>query len=90
MPRFRITVEALSPDTKAEPLQFEVANHDDILAIARRMNGRFDLDEESNSALAIGMKLLGEIVLKHRNTEPFSTLRPALSDFNKAVKAVGV
>ncbi len=89
MHRFRVTVEPLSPGGDPSPLTFEVDNHDDILAIARRMTGRFELDGDASKALALGMKLLGEIVLKYRSREPFSALRPALSDFNKAVKAHG-
>jgi hypothetical protein len=89
MHRFRITVEALSPGAEGERVQFEVENHDDIVAIARRMNGRFELDEASSQAMAIGMKLLGEVVLKNRSRAPFDQVRPALGEFNKAVKAAG-
>lgn len=87
MHRFRIMVEPLSPSAEAPSLQFEIENHDDIVAIAGRMNGRFDLDEDSSKAMAIGMKLFGEVVLKNRQREPFSTIRPALAEFIQAVKA---
>jgi hypothetical protein len=88
MYRYRITVEMLSPEpATSAPLQFETENHDDIIAIANRMNGRFDLDEESAKSMAIGMKLFSEIVLKNRAREPFSTIRPALAEFIKAMKA---
>lgn len=59
---------------EADPLQFEVENHDDIVSIAHRMNGRFDLGEESSKAFAIGLKLFGEVLLKNRNREPFSLI----------------
>jgi hypothetical protein len=88
MYRYRITVEMLSPEpATSTPLQFETENHDDIIAIAKRMNGRFDLDEESAKSMVIGMKLFSEIILKNRAREPFATLRPAIADFIKAVKA---
>ena len=84
MHRFRITVEPLS--SAADPLTFEVENHDDIISIAHRMNGRFDLDEESSKAFGIGLKLFGEIILKNRNRPPFDQIRPAMGEFMKAVK----
>jgi hypothetical protein len=88
MYRYRITVEMISPDPATSPaLQFETENHDDIIAIANRMSGRFDLDEESAKSMAIGMKLFGEIVLKNRAREPFTTIRPAIAGFIKAIKA---
>ena len=86
MPRYRITVEAISPASEGDTLQFEADNHDDIIAIARRMNGRFDLDEDTSKSFAIGLKLLGEVVLKNRTREPFSAIRPAMAEFMKSVK----
>jgi hypothetical protein len=86
MHRFRITVQSLSADAEADSLQFEATNHDDIIAIARRMNGRFDLDEQSSKAFAIGLKLFGEVILKNRSRHPFDQIRPALAEFMKAVK----
>ncbi|SEG72268.1 protein of unknown function [Bryocella elongata] len=91
MPLFRITVEPLPAASSALPedasaLVFDVDNHDDIIAIARRMNGRFDLDEPTSQAFAIGLKLFGEVILKNRQREPFSLIRPAMADFMKAVK----
>lgn len=87
MHRFRVTVEALDTNGEhPEPLHFEVENHDDIIAIARRMNGRFDLDADTSQSFAIGLKLFGEVVLKNRTREPFSQIRPAMAEFMKAVK----
>lgn len=87
MHRFRITVEPLGTDISSEALQFEVNNHDDILAIARRVPVRLGLDEDETRALIIGSKLLGEVVLKHRAEEPFSQLRPALREFMQKLKS---
>jgi multidrug resistance efflux pump len=88
MYRYRITVEMISPKPATSPaLQFETENHDDIIAIANRMPGRFDLDEDSAKSMAIGMKLFSEIVLRNRTREPFSAIRPAIVDFIGAIKA---
>ena len=86
MHRYRITVEAISSGGEGDTLQFEADNHDDIIAIARRMNGRFELDEDTSKSFAIGLKLFGEVVLKNRTREPFSNIRPAMAELIKAVK----
>jgi Domain of Unknown Function with PDB structure (DUF3861) len=62
-----VTVESTS--SSAEPLQFEVENHDDIAAIARKTPNRFGLNEDDTKALVIG-KLFAEIVLKLRKEPP--------------------
>ena len=87
MHRFRITVEPVSEeDSSQEALHFEVPNHDDILAIVSRRPSRFGLAEDETKAMMVGLKLLSEIVLKHRTREPFSGLRPALREFTLRVK----
>jgi hypothetical protein len=88
MNRYRVTVESIS--SNAEPLRFEVDNHDDIAAIARKMPSRFGLSEDDTKALVIGLKLFSEIVLKHRNEPPFSEVRPAMREFTRALKQSGV
>ena len=87
MNRYRLTVQSLS--TTAEPLAFEVGNHDDIVAIAGRLPSRFGLDEDETKALVIGFKLFGEVVLKHRKDPPFSEIRSAMQEFGKALKQSG-
>ncbi len=86
MHRFRITVEPIATETSSAALQFEVNNHDDILAIAQRVPTRLGLDEDETRALIVGAKLLGEVILKHRAEEPFSQLRPALREFMQQMK----
>ena len=87
MHRFRITVEPIASETTSAALQFEVDNHDDIVAIAQRVPTRLGLDEDETRALIVGAKLLGEVVLKHRAEEPFSQLRPALREFMQQLKS---
>jgi hypothetical protein len=88
MHRFRVTVESLAEDGGGT-MEFEVENHDDIVAIAGRAPSRFGLDEDASRALVIGYKLLGEVVLKKRAEEPFASLRPAMGEFGKALKKSG-
>jgi hypothetical protein len=86
MHRYRITVEAIDPKDDQKSLQFEVENHDDILAIAGRVPVRFGLSEDATRSLVIGFKLFSEIVLKKRAETPFAEVRPALRDFSQALK----
>lgn len=89
--RYRITVEHLEdaqgqPSTHPAPLTFEVGNHDDILNIAERMRGRGDLDPETATALAVGLKLFGEVMLENRKHPLFESLVPHFGQFMKQLK----
>jgi len=89
--RFRVTVEHLAlPDGSApvppQSLQFEAGNHDDILAIAKRMNERTSLSEADAQALAIGMKLFGEVMLHNRDLPLFSEFAPHFRSFMQRIK----
>ena len=91
--RYRVTVEMLT-DAKGEPLDrqrvlsFMTANHDNLLEIARGLKTRdLGLDEHESAALAIGLKLFGEVVLTHRKEPLFATLQPALGSFLHDLKS---
>lgn len=88
--RYRITVEPLAdakgaPSTH-QPLQFEVGNHDDIIAIVERMRGREDLPEDAATALAVGLKLFSEVMLEHREHPLFSSFREPFVQFMQTLK----
>lgn len=90
--RFRITVEALT-DRKGEPvdqpeLVFEVENHDDILAIVERIQGREDLNfgEQNSAAFAVGLKLFSEVMMEHRKHPLFEPLRDSFKQFMIGLK----
>lgn len=89
--RYRITVEHLSdpdgaPSSHPAPLQFEVGNHDDILAVVARLTQRTDLDAASATALGVGLKLFGEVMLENRQHPLFAELFPQFGDFMKKLK----
>ena len=88
MYRYRITVESLSPATEGEKLSFEAENHDNLFLIARNAVGHFNLDEDAAKAFAIGLKLFGETVLKNRNHPLFGSIKPAMGEFIKTMKAM--
>jgi hypothetical protein len=86
MYRYRITLESLSPATEAKELHFEVDNHDDIFAIARRMSGKLGLEEEATNAFALGLKLFGETILKNRDNPLFGQIKPSFGELMRSLK----
>lgn len=88
---FRITVEALGetagPSNPDHPrLQFDAANHDDILHIVERLRQRGDFDAETAAQLGVGLKLFGEVMLTHRQNPLFAELTPHFGAFMKRLK----
>ncbi len=89
--RYRVTLEHLAdaqgaPSTQ-EPLQFEVGNHDDIIAIVGKLRGRADFDDQSAAAFGVGLKLFGEVMLENKNHPLFVAFRPHFSQFMKELKS---
>ena len=88
--RYRITLEHLADTKGALPapktLQFEVGNHDDLFTIVERMRGRGDFNENTATALVIGLKLFGEVMLEEKAHPLFSSLRPHFAQFMKELK----
>jgi hypothetical protein len=88
--RYRVTVEHLAPAKEGEalhaPLQFEAINHDEILAIADRLRTRLDYGDDETAQLAVGLKLFGEILLKHREDALFAPLRESFREFIGGLK----
>lgn len=89
--RYRITVEHLAdaqgePSRYTQPLCFEVGNHDDIFRIVEATRARVDLDENAATALAVGLKLFGEVMLEHRQHPLFQEFAPHLRAFMQGLK----
>jgi hypothetical protein len=84
--RYRITVEPLTPKA-GPPLIFEADNHDDIIAVARRIAASGTMTEREAAELAVGLKLFGEVVLRHRRDPVFSPMLATITDFMKRFKA---
>ena len=89
---YRITVEHLStPDGQAVDvpgtLQFECGAHDDILALVQRSRQRGDFDADTAAAFTVGLKLLGEVILKNRKHPLFEELGPQFGHFMKRLKS---
>ncbi len=91
--RYRVTLEhvelaregqALQP----EPMVFDTVNHDELFAIVEKIRARVALSDDETKSFAIGLKLLGEVILRHRSAPPFSELWPTMLDLITRIKSM--
>ncbi|WP_353155891.1 DUF3861 domain-containing protein [Herminiimonas fonticola] len=87
---YRVTLEYLGGKHAAsdlhKPVQFEAGNHDDLFNIIQRVQTAQLTDADTAAALTLGMKLFGEVMLKHRKDPLFEKLQPAYREFIGAFK----
>jgi hypothetical protein len=73
----------------AKELGIEFENHDEIFSIIERINDKNIFDSDSEAAqFALGLKLFGEIKLKHRNNPLFEELNEVFPIFMKKLKSL--
>lgn len=87
--RYRIRIEAIAGEgcRGEDALGFEVANHDDVLAIVRRVNAAGVFDRSEATALAVGLKLFTGVMVRHRHDPLFADVQPAMRAFIGNLKA---
>ncbi|WP_413730756.1 DUF3861 domain-containing protein [Sodalis sp. RH22] len=90
--KYKITVAPIA-DKHGQPLDmpalsFEVENHDEILGIVTRLQGREDLafGPEKTASFAIGLKLFSEVMMEYRKHPLFAPLREPFRDFMQLLK----
>jgi hypothetical protein len=87
---YRITVEHLEDPTgkigERPPLVFSARNHDDLFSIVDRMRSRNEFDSEESAALAIGLKLLTEVMINNKGNGLFKSLQPGITEFITELK----
>lgn len=83
--QYRITVEPIAADAPS-PLQFQVDAHDEILSLVERSRQRGDFDADTAAAFTVGLKLLGEVMLKNRNYPLFEEFGPQFGQFMQRLK----
>lgn len=91
--QYRIEVRPLAnPDGAqcGEPLVFNHANHDDLMLIVERIRQSTGLDPDAAAATAIGLKLLGSVMLNEKNNPLFDCLRQPLREFIGNLKSAAV
>lgn len=87
--QYTISVENEATDGSSSPqrLQFHIETHDEILALVERSRQRGDFDSDTAAAFTVGLKLLGEVMLKNRNHPLFEEFGPQFGQFMKRLKA---
>ena len=83
--QYRITIEPIAP-AAPPPLQFQVDAHDEILALVERSRQRGDFDADTAAAFIVGLKLLGEVMLKNRSHPLFEEFGPQFGQFMQRLK----
>ena len=89
--QYPLTVENVMGDqsrdgSASSSLQFGVEAHDEILALVERSRQRGDFDADTAAAFTVGLKLLGEVMLKNRSHPLFEEFGPQFGQFMKRLK----
>ena len=88
--QFRLTLEHLAGQNgqpvAAEPLVFLAPNHDNIFDIVKLMEQRKGFTPEMAQRFAVGLKLMGEVMLENKDNPLFTELKPHFMEIMKAVK----
>lgn len=89
--RYRITLEHMATASAGQaqhvPLQFEAGNHDDLFVIVDKLRSKQQFDADTSAALAVGLKLFTEVMLKNRQHPLFSEISQPLRDFIGKLKS---
>lgn len=86
---YQINMKGLDEKSGAgRELQFDVTNHDDLFRIVDSVRSKAILDEDESAALAVGLKLLGEVVLHHRKEPLFQPLLAPIREFIQNLKTL--
>ncbi|MCI9846070.1 DUF3861 domain-containing protein [Flavobacterium pectinovorum] len=73
----------------AKELGIEFENHDEIFSIIEKMKAKNLFDNESEATqFALGLKLFGEIKLKHRKNPLFDEINEVFPTFMKKLKSL--
>jgi len=86
---YRITVEPVpgpGGEPTGEPLRFEAESHDDLFAIVEKLRARPDFDPDASPAFALGLKLLGSVLLARRGQEPYASMGTHFGEIMRLVK----
>jgi Domain of Unknown Function with PDB structure (DUF3861) len=80
------TPRSAAPMQPAE-LAFAFSSHDDLNAIVERVRAKGLFDDDEAKALCVGLKLLGGVLLNHREAPLFKEFAAAFGHFMKSMKA---
>jgi hypothetical protein len=90
--KYKVTLEKIE-DRSGNPIEnesvsFQCENHDDILSIIERLKSHPALTFEGDErvAFAVGLKLFGETLLKHKSDPVFEPLKDHFKPFMMGLK----
>jgi hypothetical protein len=90
---YRITVTPTGTPSEGAPLRppfsFDATNHDDILDLVERARASTGLTPDDAVSVVVGLKLLGEVMLREKGNPLFDPHRGGMRDFIDNLKALG-
>ena len=88
--QFRLTLEHLADQdgqpVADEPLVFQAPNHDNIFDIVKLTEQREGFTPEMAQRFAVGLKLMGEVMLENKDNPLFAELKPHFMEMMKVIK----
>lgn len=88
--QFRITLEHTADKDGTpvadEPLVFQVPNHDNIFDIVKLTEQREGFTPEMAQRFAVGLKLMGEVMMENKDNPLFAELKPHFMEMMKVIK----
>lgn len=73
--------------TPGASIEFEFENHDNIFnLIEQTKDSQWFEDKSQNTEFIVGLKLLGEVIIRNRKNPLFEELSPAFGQFMKKLK----
>ncbi|WP_439239167.1 DUF3861 domain-containing protein [Lonepinella sp. BR2919] len=87
--QYQVNVKYLSDHEGNEVNQeitFSAPNHDNIFAIIERTQQRDGFTLEMAQRFAVGLKLMIEVVMEHRDNPLFKELKPQIAEMMKIIK----
>jgi len=88
---YTITVQSTDSSgtpTDVPPFKFNISNHDDLFVILNKIESIEAVPIAEAPEFVFGLKLLLEVMIRHRKDALFAELWPHMSDFMKRLKAL--
>ncbi|MDO5639960.1 MAG: DUF3861 domain-containing protein [Neisseria sp.] len=88
--QYRVTLEYLADAdgnaVEQAPLVFDAPNHDNIFEIIEMTERREGMTPEMAQRFAVGLKLMGEVMLENKDNPLFAQLRPYMFEMMQVIK----
>jgi len=91
---YHIDIERHDQEKKAgwsisgQSISFELSSRDDLQELIRRVDSLAIVSGDDAAQLTVGIKLLGDVLLRYRDDEMFSGLFPHFATFMKKLKSL--